>query len=139
VRYMGDQEPPSQLAFFSNMTFVIGCTVGLALVSIALEPSADPQTLSPFMRPYASTPRADLMLMLAAGIVTISGFVLVPRAYQLAPVSVVSPFEYTYLLWALLFGFFVFDEIPSLTTAVGASLVVAASVYISRRAARVSG
>lgn len=139
VRYMGDQEPPSQLAFFSNMTFVIGCTVGLALVSIALEPSADPQTLSPLMRPYASAPRADLMLMLAAGIVTISGFVLVPRAYQLAPVSVVSPFEYTYLLWALLFGFFVFDEIPSLTTAVGASLVVAASVYIARRAARVSG
>jgi drug/metabolite transporter (DMT)-like permease len=77
--------------------------------------------------------------MIAAGVVTISSFVLLPRAYQLAPVSVVSPFEYTYLLWALLFGFFVFDEIPSSTTAVGASLIVAARVYVARRAARASG
>jgi drug/metabolite transporter (DMT)-like permease len=138
VRYMSNEEPPSRLAFFSNMTFVMGCTVGLALVSMTFEPSVDTRTLSPLMRPYASAPSDDLMLMVAAGFVTISGFVLVPRAYQLAPVSVVSPFEYTYLLWALVFGFFVFDETPSLTTAVGASMVVAASVYIARRAARVS-
>lgn len=139
VRYMGNKEPSSQLAFFSNMTFIIGCTVGLALISISLDPSVDARALSPLMRPYASAPRADLMLMLTAGVVTISGFVLIPRAYQLAPVSVVSPFEYTYLLWALLFGFFVFNEVPSVTTAVGAGLVVAASVYIARREARVSG
>ncbi|MFT5172932.1 MAG: drug/metabolite transporter (DMT)-like permease [Gammaproteobacteria bacterium] len=133
VRYMGSKEAPSQLAFFSNMTFIIGCGIGLTVISMSVDPQLDPSTLSPLLRPYAPAARTDLMLMVAAGLVTISGFVLVPRAYQLAPVSVVSPFEYTYLLWALLFGFFVFGELPGVTTAVGAALVVAASVYIARR------
>lgn len=135
ARYMGQAEPPSLLAFFSNMTFIIGCTIGLVVIAMSLDPAVDPITISPLMRPYASAPAEDLMLMLAAGVVTISGFVLVPRAYQLAPVSVVSPFEYTYLLWALLIGLFVFNEVPSTTTLAGAGLVVGASIYIARREA----
>ena len=78
---------------------------------------------------------ADLALMLSIGIVSLGGFILVPRAYQIAPASAVTPFEYTYLLWAMLLGFAFFDETPSSTTLLGAALVVAAGVYIARREA----
>ena len=76
--------------------------------------------------------------MLATGLITLMGFILVPRAYQIAPASVVTPFEYTYLVWAMLIGLAFFDEVPSSATLLGAGLVVSAGIYIARREAQLA-
>jgi drug/metabolite transporter (DMT)-like permease len=51
------------------------------------------------------------------------------RAYGLAPVSALAPYEYTMLLWGGLLGFLVFAEVPSWTTLAGAAIVALAGLY----------
>ena len=51
------------------------------------------------------------------------------RAYGLAPVSALAPYEYTMLLWGGLAGWLVFNEVPSWTTLAGAAIVAFAGLY----------
>jgi drug/metabolite transporter (DMT)-like permease len=53
-----------------------------------------------------------------------------------APVSVVAPFEYTYIIWAVLFGFLIWSEVPAVTTFIGLGLLISSSLYILRRELR---
>jgi drug/metabolite transporter (DMT)-like permease len=55
--------------------------------------------------------------------------VLHSRAFALAPVSALAPYEYTPLLYGGLLGYFVFNEVPSWSTLGGAAVVAAAGLY----------
>ena len=54
-------------------------------------------------------------------------------AYRNAPVSVLAPFDYTTLIWGVLFGWLIWNEQPALPVWIGAALVCASGVYIARR------
>jgi drug/metabolite transporter (DMT)-like permease len=54
---------------------------------------------------------------------------LFSRAYGLAPVSALAPYEYTMLLWGGMAGFVVFREVPSWSTLGGAAIVALAGLY----------
>ena len=51
------------------------------------------------------------------------------RAYGLAPVSALAPYEYTALIWGGLAGWAIFGEVLSITTLAGAAIVAAAGLY----------
>lgn len=51
------------------------------------------------------------------------------RAYGLAPVSALAPYEYTSLIWGGIAGYLVFDEMPTVLTLTGAAIVAAAGLY----------
>ena len=70
-------------------------------------------------------------LFLAA--LALIGHVGITRAFQLAPVSVVAPFEYTALVWATLLGLVVFAELPESSVWVGVAIIVGAGLYTVRR------
>src|SRR6185437_14029493 len=55
------------------------------------------------------------------------------QAYRLAPASVTAPFGYLAMLWALLFGYFIWDEMPTAMLLAGAAVVAASGVYIVYR------
>jgi drug/metabolite transporter (DMT)-like permease len=55
------------------------------------------------------------------------------QALKLAPVSVVSPFEYTSLLWAVAFDIALWGVAPATNTLFGATIVVATGLYILHR------
>jgi len=46
---------------------------------------------------------------------------------------VVAPFSYASLIWAILFGFFIWGDLPDLWTLVGATIVAAGGLYILYR------
>lgn len=54
---------------------------------------------------------------------------LFARAFAIAPVSALAPYEYTTILWGLLIGFAVWHEVPAWMTLAGAALVIAAGLY----------
>ena len=74
-------------------------------------------------------PREALMLV-AAGLLGGVGQILLTSSYREADASVVAPFEYVSMLFALGFGYFIFNEVPTLTMLFGASLVVIAGILI---------
>ncbi len=55
----------------------------------------------------------DLALLVAIGLVGGVAQIFMTEAFRLAPPSVVAPFDYTAMLWALAFGFFVFGTFPA--------------------------
>jgi drug/metabolite transporter (DMT)-like permease len=55
------------------------------------------------------------------------------RAFRVVPASVVAPFGYTSLVWAVGFGFIIFGELPDRWTVIGAAIIIASGLYIYHR------
>lgn len=77
-----------------------------------------------------------LVLYFCTGLVGTLGQITMTFALKLAPASVVSPFEYTQIAWALLFDLAIWGTSPATTTLIGAGIVTATGLYIFRREAR---
>ena len=58
------------------------------------------------------------------------------KALQLAPAPAVTPFYYLMLVWALVFGFVVWGDVPSVSLLVGSGIVVATGLFLFLREAR---
>ena len=58
------------------------------------------------------------------------------RAFTLAPAALVSPFNYTKLLWVTILGFVVFGDLPGANTLAGSALIVAGGLYVVHRERR---
>lgn len=74
-----------------------------------------------------------LALLVAAGILGGLGQILLTSAYRHADASLVAPFDYASMLFALAIGWFVFREAPTLVMLGGATLVILAGVLIILR------
>ncbi|MFT5000713.1 MAG: drug/metabolite transporter (DMT)-like permease [Planctomycetota bacterium] len=57
------------------------------------------------------------------------------KALKLGEASVVGNMEYTKLIYAGLFGFVLFSEVPDVYKLIGASIIIGAAIYIFRREA----
>ena len=75
----------------------------------------------------------SILLMVTTGVTATLAFLLLFTAYSIASPSVVSPFEYSILLWSSLIGWVYFKEIPSLTTVIGILIIVSSGIYIFLR------
>jgi drug/metabolite transporter (DMT)-like permease len=73
-----------------------------------------------------------LVLLAAVGLLATCGQVLLTRAYSLAPAARIGPFTYSTVLFAALFGWLVWGEVPDRLSIVGAALVCAAGVLAIR-------
>jgi len=70
------------------------------------------------------------------GIVTVLGgfgHLIYTRAFTLAPASTLQPFSYLLLVFAALFGWLFFGDLPDIPTIIGASLIVASGLYTFHR------
>ena len=74
-----------------------------------------------------------LPLLFLLGAIGMVGWTLLSRAYQIADVSAVAPFEYAYLPMAAALGYFAFDEVPTWNTLVGMALIIVSGIYIGYR------
>ena len=72
----------------------------------------------------------SMLLMIATGVTASAAFLLLFTAYSIGSPSVVSPFEYSILLWSSLSGWIFFDEVPEINTILGMFIIVICGVYI---------
>jgi drug/metabolite transporter (DMT)-like permease len=72
--------------------------------------------------------------MAATGPIAAIGTVLLTQAYRMAEATLVASFEYTGLIWASLWGFVFWGEIPGAATLAGAALIIGAGLYMLSRA-----
>jgi drug/metabolite transporter (DMT)-like permease len=75
----------------------------------------------------------EVGLLALLGLLGGCGTLMFTQAFRVAPAAVIAPFEFTALLWATLFGWLVWDEVPDAMTFVGAGVVVGAGLYILHR------
>jgi drug/metabolite transporter (DMT)-like permease len=63
----------------------------------------------------------------------VAALLCVNRSLKLAPASVVVPYQYSMIIWAVMFGLIVFGDVPSVATIAGAAIIIGAGLYIFLR------
>ncbi|SON54087.1 carboxylate/amino acid/amine transporter [Hartmannibacter diazotrophicus] len=111
-----------QLRATPDVAIVFWQTVGALAAGIVLVPFD-----------WAPASGRDIALMGLLGVVALLAHLLINRSLKLAPAAAVAPIQYTLLVWAVVFGYFIFGDVPQLSTAVGAAIIVAAGLFIFER------
>jgi drug/metabolite transporter (DMT)-like permease len=75
----------------------------------------------------------DILFGILIGVASTAGQWIVVLAFRYADASVLAPFSYTQLVWASIFGFLLFGELPDIWTITGATFIVASGLYTAHR------
>ncbi len=84
-------------------------------------------------REWFSNLEFSLIYMITLGFTAAAAFLLIFSAYRIASPAVISPFEYSILIWSTLSGWIFFNEIPNINTMIGMFLIVVGGIYIFMR------
>jgi drug/metabolite transporter (DMT)-like permease len=77
------------------------------------------------------TPSAlDLTLLCLFGVLSILALACVNLSLKRAPASVVVPYQYAIIVWAVVLGYWVFGDVPDPFTLAGAAIIILAGLYI---------
>jgi drug/metabolite transporter (DMT)-like permease len=79
---------------------------------------------------------ADFGVLVITGILGGVGQILLTESYRYADASLVAPFEYTTMIWALAIGWLAFGQWPQAAVLVGGALVAAAGAFVVWRERR---
>ncbi len=77
----------------------------------------------------------DFLLLVSVGVLGGIGQILLTAAYRRTEASILAPFDYTAMSWAVLFGYLIWNELPGLNIWIGVAIVIASGVYIIYREA----
>jgi drug/metabolite transporter (DMT)-like permease len=93
---------------------------------------SDP-TMQFISREWFTNPSYSWPFVIVMGMVASLSFYCVFSAYSIASPSVVSLFEYSLIIWAMIAGYILFETIPQTRTFIGAALIIGAGIYIYMR------
>ena len=117
VRRMSNTESTAAFAVYGTLVS-IGCT-GAALPFVLVSPTG-----------------VHLSLFALAGVTMGCALLLVFGAFRRAPAAVLAPFQYSQMVWGVLFGLLLFNEHPDHMVALGSLMVIASGLYILHRETR---
>jgi drug/metabolite transporter (DMT)-like permease len=111
IRHMTAKETTGALVFFYSVT---GILVSLATI------------LWGWVMPTG----IDLVALCALGVLGGMAQILMTESLRHAAVSVLAPFAYSSMIWAVGIGFFWFGEVPALVVLAGAVIVISAGLFV---------
>ena len=117
IRILSATEPPARILFYYHVGGILVFTI-------------------PAIWMWKTPIGVEWLLMAGIGVFTTAGFFCWVRAFGSGEANAVGPAENLRLIYAALFGYFLFLEIPSIWTVIGASIIVASTFYIARTEAR---
>lgn len=90
-----------------------------------------------FMPAQWQTPTLpDSGTFLFMGLIGTLGMSLITQGYRHAPAAVIAPFDYSVLLWGVIFGWIFWQDIPGPNVWIGATLLIGSGLYILHRETR---
>ena len=111
TRQLSSTETPESLSFILLLLHV---PIGLAMLVFMPIPGLTAQAL---------------MALAGLGLFTALAQLVNARAYALAPVSALGPFDYSSMLWAVTLGWLCFGELPNISAMQGAVVIAGAGLY----------
>ncbi len=135
ARKMGNTETAAALAFWGNAVFLAAALVMSAILGWAISPPRRIPRSAFCCAAGPCPPPFDLMLMMSCGVIAAAGLTLLTQAYRIAEASVVTPFEYTGLIWSVLYGWIFWSDWPAAIEWVGIAIIVGAGLYVLWREA----
>ena len=117
ARRLGSTEPAPVTAFYTTVAFLLAGLVPVAAVPGTWQPAGG----------------SHLALIALAGLIAGSAHFLIIFAYRKGEASLVVPFEYSSLLVAVVLGYLVFGDVPTVMAAAGMVLIAFAGILLARR------
>ncbi|MDB9915574.1 DMT family transporter [Alphaproteobacteria bacterium] len=116
LRLLGTTEHPVKTVFYFMLISVI---------------------ITSFFQPFLWRQPSFNVILLFFGLGTTAFItqILMTYALQKAPASIVSPFNYTGIIWAIVFDYIIWNTTPVMTTIIGGSIITITGIYIFRREA----
>lgn len=111
--------------FMTTSAIMFWSSLGAVLVTLTLMPS---QWQTPNL--------PDFGVFVLMGIVGTAGMALITQGYRFAPAAVIAPFDYSSLLWAVLFGWIFWQDMPKPHVWAGAAILIACGLFILYRETR---
>jgi drug/metabolite transporter (DMT)-like permease len=111
VRRIGSEERSAVLIFYPMLAnlLVMACIL-------------------PFV--YKPLQITDLGLMACVGFLVIIAQLVIIAAYRGAPAFFVAPFQYSQIIWATLYGYLFFDDLPDMWVGIGATIMIASGLFV---------
>jgi len=117
VRSLSKTEPIYRIAIYFT---ILNCLLGLATLPFG----------------WVMPSKSDIIIFVVMGVCGSIGNLLLTQSYRLSEASLVTPIKYLSLIFATIFGFLIWSEVPKILTLLGASLVVISSLIIFIREAQ---
>lgn len=130
ARRIGGQETATAMAFYSNLTFLIGALALAAVFGSGAHADESQKSMAFLLRGWTVPPAADLALMAACGLIAAVGLTLLTQAYRIGQANAVAPFEYSALFWGLMSGWLVWGDWPDRPTWAGIAMLVGAGLVL---------
>ena len=136
TRKLQTTDSSATMAYYSSLVYLVMAFVLAPLAIVVGDvPGAHP-SIAFLLRGWAMPTLLDWVIMSGLGLVWAAGMYCMARAYSLALASVAAPFEYLSLPIAVMWGFVIWQEIPTLATLAGASLTLFSGLYVLYRERR---
>ena len=136
TRKMGLSENASAMTLYIQLTFLFVCIAsGLAFGDGRFAGSGH-LALEFLFRSWRPIELTDMAVIVATGVCSAFGGYLISQAYRNSEAGLVAPFEYVMLVFAAMWGFAFWGEVPSALSLFGISLILGAGVYVAVRDAK---
>jgi len=122
----------TQLLYFYLITILLCVLLFLILGSGQFDDYSDP-TVNFIFREWFSDINYTWKFIGIIGVLATVAFTFVFKAYSLYSTSVTSIFEYSLIIWSIIIGFFLFNDIPTIRTIIGCIIVIFAGMFIFLR------
>jgi drug/metabolite transporter (DMT)-like permease len=88
---------------------------------------------------WVSPTGGELAALIGIGVLGGIGHIVLTESYRYASASVVAPFDYTAMIWALILGYLLFGETPTIMIVLGSVIIVAAGLFVIWRERQLAG
>ena len=140
ARYISSRDNPWTVTFYFTVAHSAGgvITYLIVLLTAAGLDSTHP-SLAFLFRDWTRPDITDLVIMCSLGVIATIGFFCLNKAYLSARAATVAPFEYSYILWAALFGYLIWGEAPTALTVIGLSILIGSNLFALRTEVKDAG
>jgi drug/metabolite transporter (DMT)-like permease len=115
---------------WQNMIYlIVAIVMGLVVYIFGLANEGS-KTLAFLTRPPSWPEPSHYAVLLSMGFLAAVAMMAYVNAYRSAPANFVAPFEYSAMIWAVLYGALFFHDFPDFWTMVGAAIVVSAGLFM---------
>ena len=131
TRHVGLSESASSLSFYIQITFLFVSTmVGVILGDGRFYDSSHHPTIGFFTKEWIVPTEPKLFFYLGlGGVCATVGTYFIAQAYRLGEAGLVTPFEYSALIYAVFWGFLFWHEIPDILSGFGMLLIFGSGVF----------
>lgn len=130
ARRMGTAETAAALAFWGNAVFLLCAVILSGVFGTGAFNGEGHKSIAFMTRGWVLPTGFDTLLMMACGVIAAAGLTLLTQAYRISQSSVVAPFEYTALIWGVLYGWIFWSDWPDTTGWVGITIIVGAGLFV---------